>query len=258
MEAIVFVALEEIRVSIGVSQRGVQMIGYSFPVRNWLGVAGLDGWPLGGIEAPEFGALEEIDLAIAAPDHGRIQMIGNARESFADLLGICAVHLIALIAPVLRALEEIRFAVSIRECRIDVAGQSWPALRYQLRVTLLDGICGQLIVFVALEGIRIALRRIEQRIDLGVLANRVIQRRLGRRECGTLRAWRVDVGGRQWIALASIERLYGKLIVIVQLKDGLEATIEGRHQRGGLIRMRKSQGMAELVSCHLEEIGAAW
>lgn len=258
METIVFVTLEEVRVSIGVSQCGVQIIGYSFPVGDGFGVAGLNGWPLGGIETPEFAALEEIDLAIASPDHGRVQMIGNASESLADLLGICAVHLIALIAPVLGALEEVRLAISIRECRINVAGQSWPALGYQLGVTLLDGVCGQLIVFVALEGIRITLCRVEQRINLGVLANRIIQRRLGRREGGTLRAGRVDVGGRQWVALASIERLYGKLVIVVQLKDGLEATIEGRHQCRRLIRMRKSQGMTELVSCHLEEIGAAW
>lgn len=241
MEAVVLVTLEEVRVSIGVSQSGIQIVGHSLPVRDGLGVAGLDGWSLRGIEAPEFAALEEVDLAIAAPDHGRIQMIGNAGESLADLLWICAVHLAALIAPVLGALEEVSLAVSIRECRIDVAGQSWPALGDQLRVTLLDGICGQLIVFVALEGIRISLRRVEQCVDLGVPANRIIQRRLGWREGGTMRAGRVDVGGVQLVGLASIKRLYGKLIVFVQLKDGLEAAIEGRHQCRALIRMRETQ-----------------
>lgn len=65
MEAVVLVALEEVRVTIGVLERGVQVVGHTLPVGDGLGIAGLHRRPLGRVEAPELAALEEVDLAVA-------------------------------------------------------------------------------------------------------------------------------------------------------------------------------------------------
>lgn len=65
MESVVLVALEEVRVAIGVLQRCVQVVGNTLPVGDGLGIASLDRRPLGRIEAPELAALEEVNLAIA-------------------------------------------------------------------------------------------------------------------------------------------------------------------------------------------------
>lgn len=230
MEAIVLVALEEVRVSICVFERCIQIVWHALPVGDGLGIAGFDGWSLGRIETPEFAALEEVDLAVSTPDHSRVQVIRNASEAFANLFGIGAIHLAALIAPVLRTLEEVGLAILVRKGSIDVAGQSGPALRYELWVTLLHRVCRQLVVFVALEGKGFAMRRVEQRVDLGVLANGIIQWHLWWRIRGSVCARREGVGGRVLIGLASIERLYSRLIILIQLEYGLKAAIEGRHQ----------------------------
>lgn len=44
--------LEEVGVAIGVLQGVVNVVGQAFPVGDGLGVAVLDGWPQGRIEAP--------------------------------------------------------------------------------------------------------------------------------------------------------------------------------------------------------------
>lgn len=174
MESVVLVALEEVRVAIGVLQRCVQVVGNTLPVGDGLGIASLDRRPLGRIEAPELAALEEVYLAIAPPNHCGVQMVGNAREALADFLRVDAVHLTALVAPVLSTLEEVRLAVLVGERRIDVARQSRPALGDELWVALLHGVRGQLVVLVALEGVGLALRRVEECVYLGVLADGVV------------------------------------------------------------------------------------
>lgn len=158
-------------------------------------------------------------------------MIGNAGESLADLLRIDTVHLATLVAPVLGSLEEVRLAVLVRERRIDVAGQSRPALGDELRIALLHGVRGQLVELVALEGVRLALGRVEERVHLGVLANGIVQGHLRGRERWPLGGGRVEVGGSQLVRLPAVQRLDGRLVVLVQLEDGLKAAIEGRHQR---------------------------
>lgn len=74
--------LEEVCVTISVLQRGVDVVGYALPVGQGLGVGVLDGGALGGVEAPELGPLEEVDLAVAGPDESGVHIVGDSSETY--------------------------------------------------------------------------------------------------------------------------------------------------------------------------------
>lgn len=121
IEAIIFVAFEKVRIAIHILEGCIQVVRQSFPIGYGFWITGLDRWPLQWIETPEFAAFEEVNLAVSAPDHCRIQMVWYTSKTFADLFRIVAVHLTSIEPPVLSAFEEVGFSVLVGKGSINIA-----------------------------------------------------------------------------------------------------------------------------------------
>lgn len=95
--------MEEIRVTF-VGHRRVDVIRDALPVLDQLGIVTPHRWLRRRIEAPEFRSLVEVDLAVAGPHGGGVDVVGDAGETVAYLLRVVAVHGRVDVPPVLRAL----------------------------------------------------------------------------------------------------------------------------------------------------------
>ncbi|KAJ8871097.1 hypothetical protein PR048_027401 [Dryococelus australis] len=274
VEPVVGVLLEEVGVAIGVLQSCVHVVGDALPVRDGLWVGALHRGSLCRVEPPELGTCRhtrkspitlpcphrgnlplwanycrcqgplavmtsevsgyscctfvEVNLAVAAPDHGGVQVVGYASEALGDGLGVLAVHLLADVPPVLVALEEVRLAVAVREGGIDVARQTLPTVRNGPRVAKRHTLWSQLPVAVACN----------KTTYPSVHTNKHAETNFN---CGS-----VDKSeGRSY--------LYALDVVTVQLEESVVAAVEWSHERGPYVRVRESQGVSELMCCHLEQ-----
>lgn len=194
VESVVLVSLEEVSVSVGVLEGGINVIRNAFPVAEWFRIRRLHGWSLEWIESPELTSLVEVNLAVSTPDHRRIDVVGDSGESFVDLLRVLAVERSPVVSPVLRSLEEVRLAVFVGECGVDVVGKTRPAFWDCFRVAISDGVLREAVVFVALECVSGAVAGVEDRVDLRVATKRVVVSRHCRCLCGL--GWRSRSTGR--------------------------------------------------------------
>lgn len=104
IEPIVLRALEEVRKTVLPLEGSVYMGRQTDPVLNRLGVPVADRGIALAVESPVLVTLEEVSLAVAAPDEGRVNVIGNAREAHGDFFRITGAHLLVIEAPIFASL----------------------------------------------------------------------------------------------------------------------------------------------------------
>ena len=171
VEPPILTVFKEVGVAVAVAHRVVDVVGNAFPVGNGLGVGFADRRRFLRIELVKLGPFEEVDFLVAAPNEGRVHVVGNPFETFPDLFGITVVHLPAPGEPViLGALEEVRLAVGPRERGVDVGRESVPIPGDGSRISVGDGIVRQLPILTAFEGVSHLIFQSNDGVDGGVVA----------------------------------------------------------------------------------------
>ena len=121
IKPIVLSLFKEVGVAVLIAESSVNIIRNSFPVRNRPRI-GLVHWrPLLWVKLPVLVPLEEIDLLVARPDKGRVNVVRNSIESFPDELGIAGVWSSVRKSPVFVTTEKIGFPVEICEGSVQSA-----------------------------------------------------------------------------------------------------------------------------------------
>ena len=121
IKPIVLSLLKEVGVAVLIAESSVDVIRNSFPVRNRPGI-GLVHWrSLLRVKLPVLISLEEIDLLVARPDKGRVNVVRNSIESFPDELGIAGVWFSVRKSPIFVTTKKIGFSVQICEGSVQSA-----------------------------------------------------------------------------------------------------------------------------------------
>lgn len=216
---------------------------------------------------------EEVRLAIAAPHERGVHVVGNAGEASANQFGVALVHSHVLETPVLvplqhtnsnikcqligvvikANLEEECFSIRPSQRSIQFARKSVPVVGNLFRVPIRDSIGLDPPVVVAFEHIGCPVTDSRDCIDGTVLT-----------QVGTI-AGRVGLSGlrcclvifaRTLFVSDSIQCLNGQNVVLMQAELGFVLLVKGCHERVAHTAMAQAERMAELVSCHLENVGA--
>ena len=91
-----------------------------------------DVWLPLGVKLPVVAALEEVDLAVTAPDKGGVEVGGDAGEAPGHGLGVAGAWPHVLELPVLAGLEEVRrLGLCPCEGRVQAARQAGPVLEHR-------------------------------------------------------------------------------------------------------------------------------
>ena len=121
IKPIVLSSFKEVGVAVVIAESSVNIVRNSFPVRNRPRI-GLVHWrSLLWVKLPILFSLKEIDLLVAGPDEGRINVVRNSIKSFPDELWIASVGLSIRKSPIFVITEKIGFSVQICEGSVQPA-----------------------------------------------------------------------------------------------------------------------------------------
>ena len=121
IKPIVLSLLKEVGVAVLIAESSIDIIRNSFPVRDWPRIGLVHRRSLLWVKLPVLFSLEEVDLLVARPDKGRVNVVRNSIESFPDELGIAGVWLSVRKSPIFVTTEKIGFSVQICEGSVQSA-----------------------------------------------------------------------------------------------------------------------------------------
>lgn len=217
VESVILISFEEVRVAVGVLKGGVDIVGNSLPVADWLRVCCLDWWSLERIESPELTSLVEVNLSISTPNHCCVDIIRHACKTFVDLLRVISVKITSIISPVLWILEEVSLSVLVCEGSIDVAWKTRPAFRDFFGVAIGNRVLRQFVILVASESVGRTVGCIENGVDLRISTKLII---ISRR-CWSFRrfSWRsrwsrAEASARCLLTVECLNSLWNKRLTL--------------------------------------------